>query len=47
MNGQLVKTQRITSSTSYLELNEMSKGMYFVFVKTNNNKRFVDKLIIQ
>jgi hypothetical protein len=47
MNGQLVKTQRITSSTSYLELNEISKGMYFVFVKTNNNKRFVDKLIIQ
>ncbi len=45
--GQLVKTQRITNLTSYLDINEMSKGMYFIFVKTNNNKRFVDKLIIQ
>jgi len=45
MNGQLVKTQQITKSTSVLDLHEMSKGMYFVFVRTNKTKTFVDKII--
>jgi hypothetical protein len=47
MNGQLVKTQQVTSSTSNFALNEISKGIYFVFIKTNNNNiSFVDKITL-
>jgi hypothetical protein len=46
MNGQLVKTQQVTSSTSNFALNEISKGIYFVFIKTNNNISFVDKITL-
>jgi hypothetical protein len=46
MNGQLVKTQQVTSSTSNFVLNEISKGIYFVFIKTNNNTSFVDKITL-
>ena len=45
MNGQLVKTQQITRLTSVLDLHEMSKGMYFVFVRTATHKTFIDKII--
>ena len=45
MNGQLVKTQQITKSTSVLDLHELSKGMYFVFVRTATHKTFIDKII--
>ena len=46
MNGQLVKTQQISSSTSNFVLNEISKGIYFVFIKTNNHTSFVDKIML-
>ena len=46
MNGQLVKTQQISSSTSNFVLNEISKGIYFVFIKTNNQTSFVDKITL-
>jgi hypothetical protein len=46
MNGQLVKTQQVTSSTSNFALNEISNGVYFVFIKTNNNISFVDKITL-
>jgi hypothetical protein len=46
MNGQLVKIQQVTSSTSNFALNEISKGIYFVFIKTNNNISFVDKITL-
>lgn len=46
-SGQLIKTEDVSTSTQNINLNSFSKGMYFVFINSNNSTSLIDKIIVQ
>ncbi len=44
--GQIVKTEKLNNTTITIPVNDLSKGMYFVNVATENGKS-VSKLVVK